>query len=48
MSPTTERRICGLCGTAYVLILPPGEEPAERDKLCSECLTLPPPPDQSG
>ena len=31
------RRICGLCGAAFVLVMPPGEEETERDKLCSEC-----------
>lgn len=39
------RRICGLCGRPFALVLPPGEPETERDKLCPECLELPKPPD---
>lgn len=42
-----ERRICGLCGRAFALVLPPGEEETERDRLCPECLMLPPAPSES-
>jgi hypothetical protein len=47
MSRNVERRVCGLCGMWFLLIFPPGEEPTDRDKLCGECLKLPPPPDES-
>ncbi len=31
--PLAHRRICGLCGHAFALVIPPGES-TERDKLC--------------
>jgi hypothetical protein len=41
---SASRRICALCGIAFVIVIPPGEE--ERDRLCRECTRLPaPPPD---
>jgi hypothetical protein len=43
-----KRRICGLCGRAFALVLPPGEEETERDKLCAVCLSLPKPPTDGG
>jgi len=39
VKPAPERGICGLCGAAFVLVRPPGEDETERDKLCAECLT---------
>ena len=42
--PRAERRICLLCGRAFGLVMPPGEEETERDKLCGVCRQLPPPP----
>jgi len=38
------RRICGLGGRAFALVIPPDEEETERDKLCPACLRLPPAP----
>jgi hypothetical protein len=43
MSPATAR-VCALCGRAFALLLPPGAQENERDRLCGECATLPPPP----
>jgi hypothetical protein len=40
-----ERRICMLCGRAFGLVMPRGEEETERDRLCIECQRLPPPPE---
>lgn len=45
--PYDRTSICSLCGKAFVLILPPGEEPTDRDNLCGECVVLPPPPQDS-
>jgi hypothetical protein len=42
-----ERRICALCGQAFALVMPPGEEETERDKLCPICLVLPAPPEDN-
>jgi hypothetical protein len=38
MSGAAERRICVLCGRAFALVMPPGEQETERDKLCPVCL----------
>lgn len=38
-------RACGLCGRWFLLVLPPGEEETERDRLCPNCLRLSPPPE---
>jgi hypothetical protein len=38
------RRICALCGRMFVILIPPGDEETERDKLCPECPALPEPP----
>src|SRR2546425_3165002 len=35
------RRICGLCGQAFALVVPPDEEETEPDKLCPACRKLP-------
>ena len=43
-----ERRICALCGRAFALVMPPGEEETERERLCSEYLMLPPAPPDDG
>ena len=40
------RRICGLCGCAFAIVIPPGEPERERDRLCPECAKLPPPPNR--
>jgi hypothetical protein len=44
-SPRAERRVCVLCGRAFALVMPPGEEETERGKLCPNCLALPAPPE---
>jgi len=36
--------VCGLCGRPFAILIPPGVEETERDKLCAECAALPPPP----
>jgi hypothetical protein len=41
---TTYARVCGLCGRPFAILIPPGAEDTERDKLCAECMKLPPPP----
>jgi len=33
-----------LCGRAFGLVMPPDEDETERDKLCPDCLSLPPAP----
>jgi hypothetical protein len=43
---SAERRICGLCGRWFLLLMPPGEEETERDKPCPICLKLPAPPEE--
>jgi hypothetical protein len=43
--PVANRRICGLGGRAFAIVLPPDEPKRERDKLCYDCARLPPPPD---
>jgi hypothetical protein len=42
---TTHRRVCTLCGTLFIIMLPPGAQETERDKLCGICAVLPPRPD---
>ncbi len=44
MAGKTERRVCVLCGILFALLLPPGVEETEHDKLCPNCLRLPAPP----
>jgi len=44
--PLAQRRVCGLCGRAYAIVLPPDEPERARDKLCPDCARLPPPPDE--
>jgi len=39
-----ERRVCALCGTVYVVIVPTGLIPDTGDNLCAVCLMLPTPP----
>jgi hypothetical protein len=41
---TTYRRVCGLCGRAFAIWIPPGDQETERDKLCGNCAKLPSPP----
>ena len=45
-APRAERRVCGLCGRAFALVTPPGEEETKRDRLCPDCLMLPPAPEE--
>jgi hypothetical protein len=46
MTPAATRRICALCGIAFFIVIPPGDEETERDRLCADCAKLPaPPPD---
>jgi hypothetical protein len=33
---TTYRRVCGLCGRPFAILIAPGAEEPERDKLCAE------------
>ena len=37
LMPLAHRRICGLCGRAFAIVLPPDEPERERDKLCHDC-----------
>jgi hypothetical protein len=39
----THRRVWGLCGRAFAIWIPPGDQETERDKLCADCAKLPPP-----
>ena len=41
--PIAQARVCGLCGRAFTIVLPPDEAEPERDKLCPYCAQLPPP-----
>lgn len=41
-TPQAERRV------AFALVVPPGEEETERDRLCPDCLALPAPPEERG
>ena len=42
-----EGQVCGLCGRAFVIAVKPAEMPQlERDKLCSDCASLPPAPEE--
>ena len=45
--PLARRRVCGLCGHAFAIVLPPDEPERERDKLCPYCASLIAPPDRS-
>jgi hypothetical protein len=36
---TPKRRICGLCGHAFAIVLPSDEPERERDKLCYDCAS---------
>jgi hypothetical protein len=38
------RGICGLCGQPIAIVIPPGAEEIERDRLCGDCAALPAPP----
>jgi hypothetical protein len=44
---TTYRRVCGLCGRAFAIWIPPGDQETERDKLCADCAKLPAPPPEA-
>jgi hypothetical protein len=41
---TATRHVCGLCGTAFPIVIPPGDEETARDRLCAVCIMLPSPP----
>jgi len=43
--PLAQRRICGLCGRAFAIVVPVDESEVERDRFCGDCARLPPPPD---
>ena len=43
--PLAHRRICGLCGRAYAIVLPSDKPENEDDNLCPECAKLPAQPD---
>jgi hypothetical protein len=43
-SLTATARVCGLCGTALAIVIPPGDQETARDRLCAECAFLPAPP----
>jgi len=45
--PLAHHRICGLCGRAFAIVLPPDEPERKRDKLGADCASLPAPPDDS-
>jgi hypothetical protein len=42
---TAFKRVCALCGCLFVIVIPPGQEEQERDRLCSDCAPLPEPPE---
>lgn len=47
MIPPAERRICALCGQPFAILIPEGaKDDVERDRLCGECVSLPPPPEE--
>ena len=31
----------GLCGCAFAIVIPPGDEETDRDRLCPSCVALP-------
>jgi hypothetical protein len=41
------RRICGLCGQPFAIVIAPGAEEIERDRLCGDCAALPAPPPEA-
>jgi hypothetical protein len=41
------RRICGLCGRPFAIVIPPGAEEIDRDRLCGDCAALPAPPPEA-
>jgi hypothetical protein len=45
---STQRRMCLLCGRAFVVRISEGTEDPERDSLCPACLSLPTPPEEPG
>jgi hypothetical protein len=44
---STTRRVCALCGRVFAILLPPGVQELERDRLCGDCATLPKPPEEN-
>jgi len=46
-SVTIYARASGLCGRPFAILIPPGDQETERDKLCSECAALPTPPTET-
>lgn len=47
MFPRAQGRVCGLCGRAFAIVLPPDVPERERDRLCITCAALPlPTPDE--
>ena len=45
VTPRTQRRICGVCGRPFAILIPEGGDETERDKLCGACQGLPAPPE---
>jgi hypothetical protein len=41
---TATRRVCALCGRLFIIVLPPGDEEQDRDRLCPERARLRPHP----
>jgi len=46
LMPLAQRRICGLCGRAFAIVLPADAPEVERDRLYGDCARLPPPPER--
>jgi hypothetical protein len=40
------RRICGLSGRAFAIVVPPDETETEREELCGDCARLQAPPSE--
>jgi hypothetical protein len=48
MTARTFRRVCGLCGQPFAILIRDGDQETERDKLCGVCAMLPPAPEEPG
>jgi hypothetical protein len=35
------------CGQPFAIVIPPGAEEIERDRLCGDCAALPAPPPEA-
>lgn len=45
--PRAQRRYCALCGRAFAIVMPPGEQETERGRFWGVCAPLLETPDQS-